>query len=152
LAALKDDWRKLITRPRALPLFMAMLAALTMVMMFDDVIFYLLFEHLWGRPVSWLNRLIVGILLTLFNLWLAVLMIKALKAKPKTGAEGMIGKRGVVVRVAAPEMWVKVDGELWRAEAKEPLNVGEKIIVQKITGLILSVERLDEKISNGEQS
>jgi len=152
LAALKDDWRKLVARRRALLFFMAMLAALTVVMMFDDVIFYLLFEHLWGRPVSWLNRLIVGILLTLFNLWLALLMIKALKEKPQTGAEAMIGKRGVVARVAASEIWVKVHGELWRAEANEPLNVGEKIIVQKITGLILSVERLDEKISNGEHT
>jgi len=131
---------------------MAMLAALTVVMMFDDVIFYLLFEHLWGRPVGWLNRLIVGILLTLFNLWLALLLIKALKEKPQTGAEGMIGKRGVVTRVAAPEVWVKVHGELWRAQAKETLKVGEKIIVQKITGLLLSVERLEETISNGEHS
>jgi len=152
LAALKDDWRKLTSQGRALLLFMAMLVALTVVMMFDDVIFYLLFEHLWGRQVSWLDRLGVGVVLTILNFSLALLMIKALKEKPQTGAEGMIGKRGVVTRVAAPEIWVKVHGELWRAEAKEPLNVGEKIIVQKITGLILSVERLEETISNGEHS
>ncbi|MDZ7361283.1 MAG: hypothetical protein ONB46_11235 [candidate division KSB1 bacterium] len=148
---LKDEWKRLTSQGRALLLFMAMLVALTVVMMFDDVIFYLLFEHLWRRPVSWVNRVTVGILLTVFNLLLALLMIKALKEKPQTGAEGMIGKRGVVAR-AAPEIWVKVHGELWRAEAKAPLNVGEKIIVQKITGLILSVERLNEKISNGEHS
>lgn len=55
-----------------------------------------------------------------------------------TGAEGLIGKRGVVMDGAgAPR--VRVHGEIWNARGRE-LRAGQTVRVTAVDGLTLSVE------------
>lgn len=124
--------------------------ALTVFLMFDDVIIYLFFEFFLGWKINGLAQFAVGAILTLANLVLAWVAIKALQAKPQTGAEGLLGAPGIVERAAASEYWVKVHGELWRAASSTPLARGEKIIVQKVQGLTLEVERLQTTVNGAE--
>lgn len=126
-------------------ILMAILFAVTIALMLDDVIFYLLFESLLEWKLNWLAKLGIGIVIFILNLALALLVIKALQAKPQTGAEGLIDEQGIVERVALPDYWVKVHGELWRAQSHERLAVGEKVLVRKMKGLKLEVEPLNEK-------
>jgi len=127
-----------------------MLLSLTILFLFDDLIFYLLFKRVLGLEPSWFVKLGVGFIITLLNLGLAFLVVKSLNEKPQTGVEGMIGAVGIVERIAPPDIWVKVRGELWRATSKTPVQVGEKIAVHRLKGLSLEVERLETNSSGGD--
>jgi membrane-bound ClpP family serine protease len=66
------------------------------------------------------------------------------------GSEGLIGRIGVVRHAVAPEGDVFVSGELWHArqcvtEDDEPaLAAGEKVVVERVNGLTLTVRRAEE--------
>lgn len=70
------------------------------------------------------------------TVWLA---LKAYKRKPVTGAEGLIGLEGYAKTAVDKEGMVFVHGELWRAWSDEPIQPGEKIIVEKMEHLKLKV-------------
>ncbi len=59
----------------------------------------------------------------------------------QTGAEGMVGKRGVVIEACEPEGSVRVHGELWRARAEGGADAGAEVEVLAVEGLGLVVER-----------
>lgn len=61
-----------------------------------------------------------------------------------TGEEGMIGKKGHVLKTVGPEGGqVFVSGEYWRATATETINKGDPIEVVKVEGLLLEVRRCE---------
>lgn len=138
-------------RQRSLLVLIVMLFTLTVVFMLDDVLFYLLFERILGVETNLFGRSVVVVLLTLLNLWLALLVVKSSDAKPETGFEGMLGARGTVKSVAPPFYWVMVRGELWKARAEESLAVGDRVIVRDLQGLTLHVTR-EHKNANGENA
>jgi membrane-bound serine protease (ClpP class) len=128
-----------------------MLFTLTIVFLLDDVLFYLLFERVLGFEINLIGRSIVVVLLTLLNLWLALLVVKSSNAKPETGFEGMLGATGTVKSVAPPFYWVMVRGELWRARSGEKFAIGDEVVVRSLSGLTLEVASMHPRI-NGEAS
>jgi membrane-bound ClpP family serine protease len=70
--------------------------------------------------------------------------------RARCGAEGLIGHVGVVRRPLEPLGQVFVDGALWRArpsvdaEDEPPAHTGERVIVERVQGLTLSVRRAEE--------
>jgi membrane-bound serine protease (ClpP class) len=60
----------------------------------------------------------------------------------QTGAEGLIGKRGVAVEACEPLGRVRVHGELWRArcETASRIAVDAEVEVTAVEGLELVVE------------
>lgn len=61
----------------------------------------------------------------------------------KTGAERLIGRQGVVQQPLAPEGYIKIDGELWRARARgmdQTIVEGSPVRVRGARGLTLIVE------------
>jgi membrane-bound ClpP family serine protease len=135
-------------RRYSLPVLIVILFTLTVVFLFDDVLFYLLFERVLGFEVNLFGRSVVIALLTLLNLWLALLVMKSSSATPQTGSEGMLGTKGRVKSVAPPFYWVMVRGELWKAHSDESLAVGDGVIVRDLQGLTLHVTR-EHKNANG---
>ena len=80
--------------------------------------------------------------------WLLTIVArKALAVRGRrahTGAEGLIGRIGVVRHGD-----VFVDGELWRArrswaDEERTLGEGEQVVVEQVQGLTLSVRRAEE--------
>lgn len=63
------------------------------------------------------------------------------KRKSTLGIDGLVGKPGMVVADCDPEGQVKVNGLIWRAEAEEPLESGEPIVVTAVEGMRLDVRR-----------
>jgi membrane protein implicated in regulation of membrane protease activity len=65
------------------------------------------------------------------------------------GAEGLIGRVGVVRDPLDPLGRVAVDGELWRArrswaeEDEPPPGEGDQVVVDRVHGLTLSVRRAE---------
>jgi membrane-bound serine protease (ClpP class) len=70
------------------------------------------------------------------------------RRRPKSGAEALIGRVGVIRHVPAPVGDVLVEGELWRARnswADEPvLREGEHVVIEEVHGLTLAVRRAEE--------
>jgi membrane-bound serine protease (ClpP class) len=73
----------------------------------------------------------------------------------RTGAEGLIGRVGVVRSWSEPTGSVLVDGALWRAcrsdvgdhelsDKTDELHAGDSVVVEYLSGLTLSVRRADE--------
>ena len=66
----------------------------------------------------------------------------------QTGAEGIIGRLGVVRGWEQPTGTVLVDGALWHARPSlpeaQPLQSGDRIVVERVTGLTLCVRKAEE--------
>ncbi len=73
----------------------------------------------------------------------------ATRRRARCGAEGLIGRIGVVRRRLDPCGRVSVDGELWRArrswaaDDEPPLSEGEAVVVERVERLTLSVRRAE---------
>ena len=65
-----------------------------------------------------------------------------------TNADMIIGKTALVTQAITVDNKgrVTVDGQSWLAQADVPLAVGDHVIVEKITGVTLSVSPQTEKI------
>jgi membrane-bound serine protease (ClpP class) len=82
----------------------------------------------------------------------AVVARKGLAAgrrRVRSGAEGLIGRVGVVRHDVGPVGDVVVQGELWRARSSwgdedAVLAEGEHVVVERVHGLTLSVRRAEE--------
>ena len=69
---------------------------------------------------------------------------KALERKPVVSAEAIIGSEGKAITALAPEGYVRVCGELWKASATIPaIGKDEEVVVVGIEGLTLFVAPLD---------
>jgi membrane-bound serine protease (ClpP class) len=68
----------------------------------------------------------------------------------RTGAEGIVGHIGVVRNWSEHDGSVAVDGALWRArrstghEPELEIRTGDQVVVERLTGLTLSVRRAEE--------
>ncbi len=61
------------------------------------------------------------------------------KGKTSYGPERILGETGEVKEWQGREGYVFVDGELWKAVSEVPLTIGNKVLIQKRTGLTLTV-------------
>ena len=81
--------------------------------------------------------------LSLIFIFLLFLVIRAHSRKAATGKEGLIGEVGQAQTDLSPEGKVFVHGELWNAEAGEPIAKGTKVkVVQYLDSLKIRVEKL----------
>jgi membrane-bound ClpP family serine protease len=71
-------------------------------------------------------------------------------ARKQAGAEALCGRVGVVRRWSEPAGQVFIDGALWRARHGwaqadvEQLHEGDPVVVERVSGLTLSVRRAEE--------
>jgi membrane-bound serine protease (ClpP class) len=92
--------------------------------------------------VHLMTALAVSIPLGLITAFLMTIAVKARRNKVVTGAQGMVGETGVAQTPLSPQGKVFVRGELWDAVAPTELPVGQLVVVRKIDGLTLQVDRL----------
>ncbi len=83
----------------------------------------------------------VGIV-SAFFITIAVLVVKAHTRQPQTGIEGIVGEVGVARTPLAPEGKVFVHGELWHAVAVSSIDIGTRVKVVGVRGMVLEVEPL----------
>ncbi len=83
-----------------------------------------------------------------FSLWVIKdlvfypLLRKAYESGAKTGADQLVGLRGVAREHLDPRGYVHVRGELWRAETESsdrPISVGSPVRVVRANGMTLIV-------------
>ncbi|HWR89792.1 MAG TPA: nodulation protein NfeD [Dissulfurispiraceae bacterium] len=69
------------------------------------------------------------------------LAYRAVRRKPVTGAEGLVGMTGVAkTDLTGSGGMVLVHGEFWTAESPVPVKTGEQVVVEAVDGLRLRVK------------
>ncbi|MCU0644399.1 MAG: hypothetical protein MUC94_09055, partial [bacterium] len=114
---------------------------LTIFFFIDELIIVLLGREFQIWNIRFSILILISIVALALNIFLALIVFRAMKKKPVTGTEGMIGEKGVVISTINKEGQVSVHGEIWQAESQEVLRKGEKVIVQSMKGLKLLVRR-----------
>jgi len=89
---------------------------------------------------------------TAFFALVAGMGIKALKRRPTTGWEALIGEVGVARTPLHPDGQVFIQGELWSASCEEGAEVGEKVRVVAVEGLKLHVTKVPKEALHGTTS
>jgi membrane-bound serine protease (ClpP class) len=69
------------------------------------------------------------------------LVIQSQRRKPALGKTALIGETGEVIERIAPVGKIRVHGEIWTAKSAEPIEPGEKAVVERAEGLQLFVRR-----------
>jgi membrane-bound ClpP family serine protease len=76
-------------------------------------------------------------------------LVRAVRGRPRTGREALVGHVGIVRSGGASEAQVFLDGALWRAEPSPihdgaELHEGERVVVEHVNGLTLRVRKAEE--------
>ncbi len=82
-----------------------------------------------------------AVLVAAGTILLVRLVLAAQRRQPTTGAEGLVGATGIAETPLAPEGWVRVSGEKWRAVGELAIGEGEKVVVTAVNGLTLRVRK-----------
>ncbi|HJT68691.1 MAG TPA: nodulation protein NfeD [Terriglobales bacterium] len=90
------------------------------------------------------TALAVSVPLGAITVFLMSIALRARRNKITTGVEGLVGEVGIAQTALAPAGKVFVHGEIWDAVATGNVLVGEKVVVQKVDGLQLKVDSVNE--------
>jgi membrane-bound serine protease (ClpP class) len=93
--------------------------------------------------VKWVTALAVSIPVALITIFLMGIAYRARQNKIVTGEEGMLGQVGVVQTELSPAGKVFVNGETWNAKSSQTIAPGERVVVRRVAGLELEVEKAD---------
>lgn len=99
----------------------------------------------FNLQVSWSYIIPSVLVIGGFVLGVTYLIVRAHKRKPETGHEGILGRVGQAVGdiEAGQAGQIEIVGEIWKAEAIEPIQKGDRVIVMaaSTTGLVLKVKK-----------
>ncbi|HEX75055.1 MAG TPA: hypothetical protein G4O12_00575 [Dehalococcoidia bacterium] len=113
---------------------------------------------LWVLPrfnihIPWWGLVILMVALAIFSYVSYRIGKPTLVLRPRVAPETIIGSEGKVVTPLAPEGYVKVQGELWKAiSAESELEAGNEVVVVRIDGLRLLVSRKEKLDSAGQKT
>jgi len=82
-----------------------------------------------------------------FVLAVSYLVFRSQQSKPTLGIAGLIGEIGEVRGKLSPSGKIFVHGEHWNAQADSEIDVGEKVEVVGIEGMVLKVRRAAQRQS-----
>ena len=92
--------------------------------------------------LSWQVIITTVTLFSIFFIVIVGLVFRAQKRKPDTGSEGLVGLTGEAYIDFDNKGKVFVHGEFWDAMTNTKVFKGEKVIVKKVDGMVLVVEKL----------
>jgi membrane-bound serine protease (ClpP class) len=95
--------------------------------------------------ISWAVILPVVALTAVFSIFMVGMGVKAMRRRPATGREEMVGLVGIVQTALTPHGQLAVHGELWEAISDRPLQPGDKAEVVRVEGLRLYVKPLSKQ-------
>jgi membrane-bound serine protease (ClpP class) len=95
--------------------------------------------------ISWSVILPVVTLASAFALLIVSMGMRALRRRPVTGREEMVGLVGIAKTALAPQGQLAVHGELWEAISEQPLGPGDQAEVTAVDGLRLRVKPFPRK-------
>ena len=98
-----------------------------------------------GVRIAWSVLIPAVTVVSVFFMIVAALVVKAHKAKVRTGEAGIVGETGRVTQVASHTRGkVLVHAETWNARFDQPVELGDYVRVVSVEGLLLSVKKIPE--------
>ena len=97
-----------------------------------------------GYGIPWKIIIIMTAANAFFFFIVIGMAIKARRRKVVSGTEAMIGMHGEVIEDFDKNGYVKLRGELWKAESESPLRKGQTIEVYDRDGMLLKVKVVEE--------
>jgi len=88
------------------------------------------------------DRSLILTTVTIFSaivLAIVLLLWRDRRARPHTGAEGMLGKIGVTITAVHEHGTVRVHGELWNARSRQVIPPDRRVRIEAVEGLTLDV-------------
>jgi membrane-bound serine protease (ClpP class) len=106
------------------------------IMLFDSPLAYM--------RVSWQILISVSGFTVLFFVFAIGMAVRAQQKQPETGAEGIIGEEGVVLKTIEPRGMIKIHGEYWQAESEVRIEQGKRVKVLQFDNkqLVLKVKEI----------
>jgi membrane-bound serine protease (ClpP class) len=114
---------------------------LSVFFLLDDLLVFFVLKEAFPKAFRpSLVTIVVGCagVLSVLVAWLA---FKALRRKPTTGREGLIGEKGRALSAISGGGEVFVHGEIWKALSEEEIQEGDVIEVVEVDGLALRVRK-----------
>lgn len=90
--------------------------------------------------VKLVTALAVSIPLGIITVFLMTIALQARRNKVVTGIEGLVGQVGVAQTALTPAGKVFVHGEIWDAVSAGGIAPGEKVMVERVDGMLLRVD------------
>ena len=91
--------------------------------------------------LSYMGIILFILIISAFFIFVGWLAYKAQRARPRNGANPLIGDTGIVIKTLAPEGLVFIHGEYWSAASDTPIEAGENVRVEAVHGLTLKVTK-----------
>ena len=119
------------------------IGGLTLFFLLDELLIVFVLKGAFPKAFSIsLFAFILGAL-GLLSFLLAWIVYRALRRRPTTGSEGLIGEKGRALSAIHEQGEAFVHGEIWKASSKEAIQKGEVIEVTGVDGLALHVRRVN---------
>jgi membrane-bound serine protease (ClpP class) len=67
------------------------------------------------------------------------------RRRAQVGVQTMVGTVGEALTALSPRGQVKVDGEIWEANAENGIRAGDPVRIKAVHGLVLEVEPADAR-------
>ena len=93
-----------------------------------------------GYEIAWPLIIAASLSSAAFLFLVLSLAIRSQRRSVVTGREQMIGSIGKIATVSAGRVTVRVHGELWMAQATEPMVPGQRVRITGLKGLVLEVK------------
>ncbi|MDQ4058719.1 MAG: NfeD family protein [Actinomycetota bacterium] len=90
--------------------------------------------------LDWPWRLLVIIPLALVEILEIGLWLKLRRVRSITGAEAMVGAKGVALTNCEPDGQVRLKGQTWQAHSRRGVEAGEAVVVTGMNGIRLEVD------------
>ncbi|MCP4428438.1 MAG: hypothetical protein GY803_28465, partial [Chloroflexi bacterium] len=91
------------------------------------------------------SAIAVAVITAAFFIFILTFAVRAQKAQPLTGSQGMMGQSGTAREKfsADGELYrgsIMLKGEIWQAEASQPIQFGDNVTVTQVQGMTLVVD------------
>ncbi|MGB5326254.1 MAG: NfeD family protein, partial [Pseudomonadales bacterium] len=73
------------------------------------------------------------------------LIVRSRRHAVVTGLGALTGHTAVVEEVDGQQVWVRINGERWRADCVQALRPGDTVVVEGVSGLLLSVSKQERQ-------
>ncbi|MEH6453276.1 MAG: nodulation protein NfeD [Psychromonas sp.] len=94
-----------------------------------------------AKPLIYL----LSLFLAFFTFIMVFMLLKIRKKQVTTGVNCLLGKLATVTEnFESGKGWVEVEGESWQATSKHALTIGQKVVVEQVQGLSLTVTEYDK--------
>ncbi len=118
------------------------IGGLGILFLLDDLFVIFILREVFPKAFRPSLFTIVVVCAGILSFLLAWLVYRALRRRPSTGSEGLIGEKGKALSAIFRQGEVFVHGEIWKAVSEEEIQEGDAIEVTKVDGLALKVRKV----------